>query len=76
MRFSDHARVQGKTGYLGSLPRTLIIHKRLQGLQCENLSILMWTHCDTVSHRITVQLLHHILCLPLIHQVTVFDIAF
>lgn len=43
MRFSDRARVQGKTGHLGSLPRTLTIRKRWQ---CENLSTLMWTHCD------------------------------
>ena len=42
MSFSDHARVPGKTSHLGSLPRTLTIRKRWQGLQCENLSTLMW----------------------------------
>ena len=76
MRFSDHARVQGKTGHLGSLTKIITVRNWRQGLQCENLSTLMWTHRDTVSQRVTVKLLHHILFLLLKHQVTVFDVAF
>ena len=76
MRFSDHARVQGKTGHLGRLTRIITVCNWRQGLQCENLAALMRTHRDTAGHRVTIKLLHHILFLLFIHQVTVFNVAF
>ena len=52
------------------------LNRANKDLQCENLSSLMWTHRDTVSHSMTIKLLHHILFLLLIYQVTVFNVAF